>query len=100
MFASAVLLPTAIVVLTRASCLLAALQAICSATSPTTLVIRELSNKGSVHENARKTYTLRFEDGVQCRAWLAVLHEVIMAQDAPRANVVSRAWDALYHTKE
>lgn len=75
-------------------------QAICSATSSTTLVIRELSNKGSVQESAQKSYTIRFQDPLECRAWLAILHEVIMAQDAPRANVVSRAWDALYHTAE
>jgi hypothetical protein len=75
-------------------------QAICSATSPTTIVVRELLNKGSALENSSKVYRLKFADGVETRAWLAILHECIMAQDAPRANVVSRAWESLYHTKE
>lgn len=63
-------------------------------------MVRELRNKGSAQENAQKVYSIRFADGIECRAWLAVLHEVIMAQDAPRANVVSRAWESLYHTAE
>jgi hypothetical protein len=75
-------------------------QAICSATSPTTIVVRELLNKGSALENSSKVYCLKFADGVETRAWLAILHECIMAQDAPRANVVSRAWESLYHTKD
>jgi hypothetical protein len=63
--------------------------------------VRELRDKGTGQESAPvKVYTLKFENGYECRAWLAVLHECIMAQDAPRANVVSRAWEALYHTKE
>ncbi|KAJ1633580.1 hypothetical protein T492DRAFT_980468 [Pavlovales sp. CCMP2436] len=73
--------------------------AVCSATSSTTIVVRELANKGSSHESPLKVLCLRFSDGVECRAWLTVLHECISAQDAPRANQVAM-WESLYHTKD
>lgn len=75
-------------------------QAICSATSSTTIVVRELRDKGSSQENPLKVYALKFSDPLECRAWLAMLHECIMAQDAPRSNLISKAWEALHHTKE
>lgn len=62
--------------------------------------MRELRDKGSAQEDPLKVYCLKFADGIECRAWLAMLHECIMAQDAPRANLVSRAWESLYHTKD